>query len=238
LCASYAIPDPKVTSIDREHQYSLAELIDIGERNNPKTRTIWERAKQQARLLGIEKSEYFPVLAATALFGYQRIAQPFPKPLSPVGYSIFDLPLIKPQIELQYLLLDFGGRKARIDAAKAGAGAQFIKTNQEVAFSISNYYYALLTAQERLQAAKETTKTALTTQDAAEARLANGRATLPDVLNARAETAQANFDLEQADGDEKVARVRLTEAIGVEPSPNIRWRPKPAPSKRPQLDDR
>ena len=224
VCAGRAIPDPKVTVIDRQHPYSLAELIDIGERNNPKTRTVWERAKQEAKLLGIEKSEYFPVLAATALFGHRRVAQPFPKPLSPVGYSVIDLPLIQPEIELQYLLFDFGGRKARVDAAKAeslAAGAQFIKTNQDVAFSISNYYYALLTAQERLQAARETLKTAQTTQDAAEARLANGRATLPDVLNARAETAQSNFDLEQADGDEKIARVTLTEAVGVEPSPDI-----------------
>jgi outer membrane protein len=223
-CASHAIQDPKVTTIDRQHRYSLAELIDIGERNNPKTRTIWERTKQQAKLLGIEKSEYFPVLAATALFGDRRVAQPFPKPLSPVGYSVVDLPVVQPQIELQYLLFDFGGRKARVDAAKAqalAAGAQFIKINQEVAFSISNQYYALLTAQERLQAARETLKTAKTTQDAAEARLANGRATLPDVLNARAETAQATFDLEQADGDEKIARVTLSEAIGVEPSPEI-----------------
>ena len=223
-CASSAIPDPKVTAIDPQHRYSLAELIDIGERNNPKTRTIWERTKQQAKLLGIEKSEYYPLLAAAALFAHERVAQPFPKPLSPVGYSIADVPLIQPQIELQYLLLDFGGRKARVDAAKAqalAAGAQFIKTNQNVAFSISTNYYALLTAQERLQAASETLKTAQTTQDAAEARLANGRATLPDVLNARAETAQANFDLEQADGDEKIALVTLTEAIGVEPSPDI-----------------
>src|SRR5262249_3830688 len=36
-----------------------------------------------------------------------------------------------------------------------------------------------------------------------------------------AETAQAHFDLEQADGEEKIARVALTEAIGVEPSPDI-----------------
>ena len=224
LCASSAIPDPKVTTIDRQHHYSLAELIDIGERNNPRTRTTWERTKQQAKLLGIATSEYFPVLAAAALFGHRRVAQPFPKPLSPVGYSVIDLPLVQPEIELQYLLFDFGGRKARVDAAKAealAAGAQFIKINQDVAFSISNYYYSLLTAQERLQAARETLKTARTTQGAAEARLANGRATLPDVLNARAETAQANFDLEQADGDEKIARVTLTDAIGVEPSPDI-----------------
>jgi outer membrane protein len=223
-CTSYAIPDPKVTIINRQHQYSLAELIDIGERNHPTTRTTWERAKQQAKRLGIEKSEYFPVLAATVLFADQRVAQPFPKPLSPAGYSVVDLPLVQPQLELQYLLFDFGGRKARVDAAKAdalAAAAQFIKTNQDVAFAISNAYYSLLTAQERLVAATDTLKTAKTTQDAAEARLANGRATLPDVLNARAETAQANFDLEQADGEEKIARVTLTETIGVEPSPDI-----------------
>jgi outer membrane protein TolC len=78
-----------------------------------------------------------------------------------------------------------------------------------------------LTAQERLQAAQETLKTAQTTQDAAEVQLKNGRSTLPDVLNARAETSQAVFDMESADGDEKIARVALTEVIGVEPSPNI-----------------
>jgi outer membrane protein TolC len=224
VCTSRAIPDPKVAIIDRQHEYSLAELIDIGEHNHPATRTSWERAKQKAKLLGIEKSEYFPVLAATALFADQRAAQPFPRPLSPDGYSVVDLPLIQPQVELQYLLFDFGGRKARVDAAKAealAAGAQFIKTNQDVAFAISKAYYSLLTAQERLLAARDTLRTAQTTQDAAEARLANGRATLPDVLNARAETAQANFDLEQADGEEKIARVTLTEAIGVEPSPDI-----------------
>ena len=49
----------------------------------------------------------------------------------------------------------------------------------------------------------------------------NGRATLPDVLNARAETAQSLFDLESADGDEKIARVTLTEAVGADPSPVI-----------------
>jgi outer membrane protein len=39
--------------------------------------------------------------------------------------------------------------------------------------------------------------------------------------NARAETSQALFDLESAVGDEKIARVTLTEAVGAEPSPNI-----------------
>ena len=64
-------------------------------------------------------------------------------------------------------------------------------------------------------------RTAQTTQDAAENRLNNGLATLPDVLNARAETSQAVFDEESADGDEKIARVTLTEVVGADPSPDI-----------------
>jgi outer membrane protein len=223
-CASRAMPDERVTAIDAQHQYSLAELIDIGERNNPQTRIAWELAKQRTNLLGIEKSQYYPVLVGVALFADQRVVSPFPKPLAPDGYTVADLPLVEPQITLQYLLFDFGGRKARVDAARAqvlASGAQFIKANQDVAYAISSNYYALVTAQERLQAARDTLKTAQTTQDAAEARLANGRATLPDVLNARAETAQATFDLAAADGGEKIARVTLAEAIGVEPSPDI-----------------
>jgi outer membrane protein TolC len=218
------VPDEKVTAIDAQHQYSLAELIDIGERNIPQSRIAWELAKQRANLLGIEKSQYYPVLVGVALFADQRVVSPFPKSLTPDGYTVADLPLVEPQITLQYLLFDFGGRKARVDSARAQAlasGAQFIKANQDVAYAISSNYYALVTAQERLQAARDILKTAQTTQDAAEARLANGRATLPDVLNARAETAQATFDLAAADGGEKIARVTLAEAIGVEPSPDI-----------------
>jgi outer membrane protein TolC len=51
--------------------------------------------------------------------------------------------------------------------------------------------------------------------------LANGRATLPDELNAKAATAQAAYNLEAGVGDEAIARVRLREALGVEPSDAI-----------------
>jgi outer membrane protein len=223
-CAAHAVPEGKVTSIDPKREYTLAELIDIAERNNPRTRIFWERAKQRAQQLGIEKSAYYPVLAGLAVFADQRVIGPFPKPIAPRGYTLVEIPLAEPEVTLNYLLFDFGKREARVDAAtaeKLAAGATFIQENQAVAFTVSSDYYKLLTAQERLQAAEETLKTAQTTQDAAEDQLNNGRATLPDVLNARAETSQAVFDRESADGEEKIARVVLAEAIGVEPSPDI-----------------
>jgi len=224
-CAGRSLPKDSVAAIDPTHEYTLAELIDIAERSNPRTRVAWERVKQRADALGIARSAYFPIIAGLAAIGDQRLINPFPKPLAPLGYVTVKIPFIEPEVSLQYLLFDFGGRASRVDAAtaeKIAAGAGLIQVNQDVAFRVSGAYYKLLTAQERLQATGETLKTARTTQEAAEARLKNGRATLPDTLNARAETAQAVFDNEAADGDEKIARVALTEAVGAEPSPNIK----------------
>jgi len=223
-CAGRAVPLNGKADLDPAHSYSLAELIDMAELHNPQTNIVWERAKQAADRLGIAKSAYFPVLSGIAAGGDQRAISPFPEPLSPRGYNMVEVPAVVPEITLDYLIFDFGKREGKVDAASAeklAAGANFIRANQQVAFSVASAYYRLLTAQERLTAAQDTLKTAQTTQDAAEAQLNNGRSTLPDVLNARAETAQSTFDVESADGDEKIARVTLTEAVGAEPSPNI-----------------
>lgn len=223
-CAAHAVPMDTVIQLDPVHPYTLAELIDIAEHNNPHTRIVWERAKQKADALGVAKSSYYPVLAGVAAFSDERTIEPFPKPLAPRGYTMVEVPAVVPEVTLDYLLFDFGQRAAKVDAAtaeKLAAGANFIQANQQVAFSVASAYYKLLTEQERLEAARQTLKTAQATQDAAETQLLNGRSTLPDVLNARAETSQAVFDLESADGDEKIARVALTEELGVEPSPDI-----------------
>ena len=224
-CAARNVPSDSVATLDPAKDYSLAELIDIAEHNNPRTRTAWERTKQRAERLGIAKSEYYPVLVGIATFADQRFINPFPQALLPRGYSMVETPVIQPQVALQYLLFDFGKREGEVGAARAealAAGSEFIHANQEVAFVVSKSYYDLVTAQERSGATRDILKTAQTTQDAAEARLQNGRATLPDVLNARAETAQANFDLASADGQEQIARVALAEELGAEPSPDIR----------------
>ncbi len=223
-CAAHTIPHDALVQLDHAHTYSLAELIDLAERNNPRTRIAWERARQRADELGIAKSSYYPVLAGQAVFADQRIINPFPKPLAPRGYVMVEIPAVVPEVTLDYLIFDFGKRGARVDAAtaeKLAAGANFIQANQDVAFRVASAFYQLLTQQERLAAAEATLKTAQTTADAAEFQLRNGRSTQPDVLNARAEAAQAVFDRESADGDEKIARVTLTEAVGVDPSPNI-----------------
>jgi outer membrane protein TolC len=51
-CAARAIPENKIAAIDAAHSYSLAELVDIAEQNNPTTRIAWERAKQMNGMSG------------------------------------------------------------------------------------------------------------------------------------------------------------------------------------------
>jgi outer membrane protein len=223
-CAARETPREGTAILDPVHPYTLAELIDVAEHHNPSTRTIWERAKQKARELDLAKSSYYPELEGLAVFGDERLIDPFPEPLAPRGYVMVEIPKVEPEVTLQYLIFDFGKREANVDSAKAEklvAGADVIQVNQVLAFRVARAYYQLVTAQERLQAAQDILRTAQTTQDAAEKRLDNGLATLPDVLNARAQTSQAVFDEESADGDEKIARVTLTEAVGADPSPNV-----------------
>ena len=211
--------------IDPNKPYSLEELIDVAESNNPRARIAWESAKQAAGRLGIARSDYYPHLAALALGGDQRAIEPWPKPLgAPNGYFLVDAPIAESAVEMRYNVYDFGRRAGSVEASKAlrlAAAAVFQRVNQEVAFRVVTAYFNLITAQERLEASRQIVKTAQTTQDAAEAQLANGRSTLPDVLNARAATAQANYDLQASIGGVDTARVVLRETIGVEPSDAI-----------------
>jgi hypothetical protein len=63
--------------IDPERVYSLAELIDLAEANNPETRIAWEGAVAQAGALGVARSELFPVVAAAATAGADRYEAKF-----------------------------------------------------------------------------------------------------------------------------------------------------------------
>ncbi len=213
-----------IASIDPSRRYHLEDLIDIAETNNPRTRIVWEAAKQAAEHVGLTRSVYFPKLAGMALFGDERIINPFPKPLAAVGYVMVEIPAVQSGLELEYTIFDFGKRRSQLESSKAlrfAAAATFQRTTQDVAYRVVVAYYNLVTAQEKLTAIRQILNTAQTTQSAAEAQLANGRATLPDVLNAKAATAQAAYDLETSIGDEAMARVRLREALGVEPSDEI-----------------
>src|SRR5262252_1441651 len=124
--------------IDPNKQYELPELIDLALRVNPETRVAWEAARRAALAVGLVESEYFPLLAISALGGYQSVGVPIPKDLVSDGFFRFDLAQAVPALNLKWLLLDFGRRGSAWDAAKQrvlAANLGFNRKPQQIVFA-------------------------------------------------------------------------------------------------------
>jgi len=211
-------------AFDAAHAYTLAELIDIAEQNAPEAAITWQHAKAAAAAMGLARAEYLPRLAGFSVMSNEKLINPFPRPLAPHGYTMVEMPVANAGLTADYTVLDFGRRRAHLDAARAtklAAAAHFERANQMVAFEVIAAYYQLRNATATLEARRQILTTAQTIEAAAQAQLDNGRATLPDLLDAKAGSAKADFELEAAIGGETQARVALRKAIGVAPSDAI-----------------
>ena len=210
-------------SINPARTYTLPELVDLAEAHNPATRLSWERARAQAAKLGVSRSELYPTLAAAALSDTTRSEADFGNRFDSQFVQDFEIAM-----ELNYTILDFGGRSGRILTSKAqllAANFAFNDTHRRVIYEVQEAYYRLLNFMGQEEAAKVSLSNAQTVQESAEQRMANGLATLPDVLEARSATAQAEYDLQSIVGAEEIARGDLATAIGTSPTVAIRIQP-------------
>jgi outer membrane protein TolC len=201
----------------------LAELIDLAEAHNPATRVDWERARAQAGALGVTRSELFPTLASAAVSQTAR-QQAF------LGNRFYGQEIQDFQVEmnLNYTVFDFGARSGRINEAKAqllAVNFAFNDTHRQVVYQVQQSYYRLLNSMGQEDAARASLSNAQAVQQAAEERLADGLATLPDVLEARSATAQAEYDLQAIIGAEQIARGDLATAVGAYATTVIRVQP-------------
>jgi outer membrane protein len=231
--------------VDPRKEYTLPELIDLAEQLNPATRAAWQNARQALALVGVSKSAYYPFLSLAAAAGYTRFFVPFPKveinqaalkralaggpaqsavTLTEGNPLHFDV-LYQSELTMKWLLFDFGERDATVSAAREGlliANVAFNATHQRVVQEVSQNFYAYNLARESVKVAESASQTADTVHTAVQARVTNGLATQPDLLQATQQLAQARFDLEKARGSERDAFVDLMEAIGLSPSVPIR----------------
>src|SRR6267142_4674901 len=216
------LPDVRF-AIDAAKTYTLTELIDLAEAHNPATRAAWERARSQAADLGIARSELYPALAAAAISQTSR-SEVFSSGRF-VSHVIQDFQV---ELDLNYTVFDFGARSGRIGAAKAGvlaANFAFNDTHRNVIYQVQQAYYRLLSSMGQEEAARSSLSNAQAVQQAAEERLAHGLASLPDVLEARSATAQAEYDLQAVVGAEEIARGDLATAVGTSASVPIKIQP-------------
>jgi outer membrane protein len=200
-------------NIDPKKFYTLPELIDLAEKHNPETCASWQRAKIRAGELGIARSAYFPTLTAAVYAASLR------QPALIDGYfQRQTIALYAPTLSVEYLIFDFGGRAGAVDVAKANlivANLAFNDTHRRLIYDISAAYFRLLNARGQREAAEVSLKNAETVEADANDRLVHGLATRPDLLEASAARAQADFDLQAAVGAESIALGHLATLMGL-----------------------
>ena len=129
------------TEIDPQTLYGLADLIDFAHRTNPETRRAWEEARAAAAQAARAEAAYYPTLFAMANGGTSRETH-----AAPGGTFTTEGPGVNPQLQLNWILLDFGRRHASVERG----GQELLRANfafnrklQEVAFAVAKTYFQL-----------------------------------------------------------------------------------------------
>jgi outer membrane protein len=205
---------PSPFGLDRTRTYSLAELIDIAQSNNPLTRTAWNNARNVALTAGIAKSTYLPRLTAAAIGGFQisQISGPLGTTATNELRGTISL------VSFEWLLFDFGERAAVVEAASQASvisNIGFTAAHQQLIYDVSLAFYANAAARARVGNAVQSLKNAESVQAAAEDRMKRGIGTAIEAAQARQATAQARLLMIQATGAAQNAYLTLISAMGI-----------------------
>lgn len=187
----------------------LGQVVDLALRNNPQTQIAWAQARAGAALYGAAAASYIPTVDGTANINRSQTT-------SQLGSS--ERSTITPTATLSYLLFDFGGRSGTVAAARAAAVALDLThsaTLQDVALQAQASYFNFQAQGGLLAAARMTLAEADTNLASAQQRNKAGVATIADVLQAEVVVAQAQLDLETAQGNAQTSRGSLAVAMGL-----------------------
>ncbi len=217
LPANFELADvPAPLALDRGRIYSLPELIDIAQSNNPLTRTAWNNAREVALAAGIAKSTYLPRVTASAIGGWQL--------LQPGGVTETARGTIS-TLSFEWLLFDFGQRAAVVEAAKQASvisNIGFTAAHQQLIHDVSLAFYANAAARARVSNVAQSLRNAQSVEAAADARMNRGIGTAVELAQARQATAQARLALIQTTGAAQNAYLTLLSAMGVSPLTEIK----------------
>ncbi|AME24145.1 TolC family protein [Burkholderia sp. PAMC 26561] len=226
LASNYQLPaNPALAAVrpppalSQSHAYELAELIDLAESANPLTRIAWNDARNAALAAGITKGAYLPQLSIAAMGQYAATQGP--------NSSAFDGSSTNGSghgatsvLSLQWLLFDFGGRAARVEAASQGsvmANIGFTAVHQQVIFDVSVAFYTYQAARARIATTRQGLDNAEAIFAAAQSRYKHGIGTVIEVAQANQNRAQAKLALVQAQGVESNSYLMLISAMGISP---------------------
>jgi len=200
-------------AFDPNRSYELSSLIEMGLANNPQTRSAWFNALASSAQVGEAKAPYYPKLSLNAVGGYQKSF-----------YQINDGPMglrqtsLTPELDFEYLLLDFGRRAADVKRTVAllqAANLGFSRNIQNTVFGIQQSYFAHTAALSQQDAARANLELSKTILGMVEAQVTNGLGTKPELDTARKTYSQAEFDLATAERNVEVTLGNLRVAAGL-----------------------
>ncbi|MHB8079959.1 MAG: TolC family protein, partial [Candidatus Krumholzibacteriia bacterium] len=199
---------------DRLARLTLAEVVDIALANSPATRAAWADAKAAAAGYGSARGSRLPTLDGTATLTRGNTSSRTAGNLG--GVSPWST-TYGPAAGLSWLLLDFGGRGGRVEAAKQTMLAADWTHNaaiQDAILAVETAFYQYGGAQAILAANRVSYAEADSSVAAAEARHAVGVATIADVLQARTVRAQVKLDLQTTEGQVRTTKGALAVSMG------------------------
>ena len=198
---------------------TLPQLLAVAFDNTPATRQAWEQARAAAAAWGAARGEYYPAVTIGAQglvsrgscrgdHGHsgrrgRRLAGPGRRGAR--------------QLTLSYLLLDFGGRRGRVDSAEqalVGANWNHSQVIQDVARNVARAYHSYVGAKSQVVASRATLDEAQTSLEAVEVRRLSGVATVADLYQAQSNVAQARLALERDQGNVDTGRGALATSVG------------------------
>ncbi len=190
---------------------TLSQLVDVALINNPTTQQAWEDARAAAAAWAEARGLYYPQIGGVANYAYAKGGG------SSTGTDPYKEQYGNLGLTLDYLLFDFGGREATIDAARLtliNANWNQNQAIQNVLNIVAVAFYNYIGSKALVLADETNLEEATTSLEAAELRLEAGVGTLPDVLQARATLAQVQLDLVEDVGNVEIYRGELATAVG------------------------
>ena len=211
----------------QDEPYSLAEVVDIALRNNLQTKITWAQARAAAAQWGQSQSQYFPQL--TGQYSLQRARQPNfvtnnfissgtgtalgPVTVNDVYYSVYG-----PQLQISYLLFDFGTLRATTESyrqALYNADWTHNSAIQVLIQTIMNDYYNYLYQRQLYIADEANVETARLTFEVAETGLRAGVRDVSDFLQAQTQLLQNQTSLAAQQQNVEASYAQLLASMGL-----------------------
>lgn len=196
---------------ESEPGLTLVELIDIALKNNPETEKVWSSVKRAQAAVGIVRSADYPQFNAQGTLTHAREVK-YPNGPDTIFTSGGG------ELNLNYLLCDFGETRAAVRAAKEALAASKWWADfamQKVMAEVSANYYELLNARELLETKESSLADARVILDAAGELRQAGLRSENDYITVKAKVSEILMQLAQQKASAAIAYGKLITSLGV-----------------------